>query len=574
MRRSLVLALMLLPACKNDAVVNGKGDVNGGDGGADEPTPLEFSLVTPSDAEYTDLVSVAASGTVSGDDPVVTVNGAAATLDGGDWTAPTPHADVLWPDSPLFPILGEATDAHGDWLRERVTLAVGDTADAGAPIPDAIGARLTDHALEVFDPVIQDVIADLDLGELLVTGAPVAEILGAQVYVTSASVGDITIDLDFTAAGLAYTLVATDVDATITLDFTWFDTSGDLAVDQVDVAGLVVMGAADGTLTLTPSDTTVVITGLEALGFDDPTGIVDGLLNTFLADTLASMLEEQVVALAEDLLGVLDAITHLEFSGMVLNSRFTGALHDADGVTVLAETAVQSTEGAMPALRFANPGAMPAVSGQTTAAGVPYSLALYLDDDLLSAIGAGLVGSGLLNQEISGDVGGLTLDTSLLGGLVPGFDTLPANEPVTLSTRPTLAPLGTPGEAAPEAGRLHIGGLVADLLVPTVQEEPVMTVALDALVGIGLGEEELLDVSVVDTDVTLLSTTLGSAPDEVEAGLDSLISLAVPMLLGDLLGGSLDLSAIPVELIPLDSGPEGDRAAVYMDIGDVSGLEL
>ncbi len=576
MSRSPLAALALLAtltACKDDPAAGGKGDIDGQGGAGDAPTPLSFDLQDPGDAITTDLVSLPVSGVVDGVAPVVTVNGVPAEIEDGAWTVPAAHADVPWPDSPLFPILGEAVDADGAWLRDRVTLAQGESAEAGAVVPDAIGARLTDHALVAFDPIIQQTVAELDLGELIDPTTPVAEILGAQVYVSDAAIGGVSIDLDFTAQGLAYTLVATDVAATLLIDFGLFDTDGDLFVEQIDVEGLVLIGADAGELSLTPLDTSVAITGLEALGFDDPTGIIDGLLNTFLSDTLAGLLEEQVVALADDLLSVLDDITQLELSGMVLNTRFTGATHDEDGVTIIADTAVSVTEGTMPAMRFANPQASPSYAGMTTSAGEPYAVALFLDDDLLSAIGAGLAGAGLLEQEVGGDLGGITLDTTLLGASVPGFDTLPPGEDVTLSIAPTLAPLGTAGSATPEAGRLHIGGLIADFLVPSVQAEPVMTVALDAIVGIGLGEEELLAVDVVDTRATLLSTTLGSTPADVEPGLQTLIGLAVPLLVGDLLGDALDLSSLPVELVPLESGPVGDRAAVYLDLGDVSGLE-
>ena len=567
--------LAMLSACKEDPAAGGKGDVEGqGPGGDDESTPLSFDLQEPSDATITELVGLPASGVVDGVAPVVTVNGVSAVIEGGAWSVAADHADVPWPDSPLFPILGEAVDTDGAWLRERVTLAQGESADAGAAIPAAIGARLTDHALLAFDPLIQQTVAELDLGELIDPTTPVSEILGGQVYVSGASIGGMSIELDFTARGLAYSLVATDVAATLLIDFGIFDTDGDILVEQVDVDGVVLITAAGGELTLAPLDTVVSVTGLEAFGFNDPTGIIDGLLNTFLSDTLAGLLEEQVVALADDLLSVLDEITQLELSGMVLDTVFSGVAHDEDGVTILADTSVTLTDGTLPATRFANPQPAPTFTGMATAGGDPYAVALYLDDDLLSAIGAGLVGAGMLEQEVGGDLGGITLDTTLLGASVPGFDTLPPGEAVTLSISPTLAPLGTVGSAIPEAGRLHIGGLIAEFLVPSVQPEPVMTVALDAIVGLGLGDEELLAVDVVDTRATLLSTTLGSTPAEVEPGLQTLIGLAVPLLVGDLLGGALDLSSLPVELIPVESGPEGDRAAIYLDLGDVSGIEL
>ena len=571
-----VSLLALMSACKADIDESGKGDVDGQDEGDEEEEriPLSFDMVDPAGAAYTEDGIVAVNGVVGGDSPVVTVNGTPAAIEDGLWDGSASHLDVLWPDSPLFPILGEATDAHGGWARDRVVLAKGATTDTSAEIPSAIGARLTDHALVALDPVIQETIAGLDLGELLVSSDPVADILGADVYVTAASLGGATVDLDFTERGLAYTLVASDIDATLLLDFGWFDTDGDLYVERVDISGLVFMEIQDGELSLTPLETAASISGLEIFGFDDPTGLVDSLVNSFLAETLAELLEEQVVELADDLLDVLSEITDLEFSGIVFDTRFSELTHDVDGLTLFADTTVSVSEGVMPAERLSNPGAPQSISGMTTDSGEPYAIALFLDDDLLSALGAGLLGTGVLEQEVGGDLGGLTLDTSLLAASVPGFDTLPAGEEVTLAISPTLAPLGTVGAASPEAGRLHIGGLMADFLVPTVQEEPVMTVALDAVVGLGLGEEELLAVDVVDTEVTLLSTTLGSTPTEVEPGLDTLIGLAVPLLLGDVLGDSLDLSSLPVELLPVGSGPEGDRAALYLDLGDLSGLEL
>lgn len=574
-RFAALAALALLTACKKDDAdgkLGATGNDGGGDGAEEEAEPLSFDLREPFDGDFTELASMPVTGSVSGGvDPVVTVNGVEAEVVDGEWTVPAARADLLWPDSPLYPILGEATDANGDWVRDRVTLAYGGSADAGAPVPGAIAARLTDHALDQFDPIIDDLVEGLDLGSLLVSTDPVAEILGGDVYVTAASFGGLEIELDFEEQGLAYALTATEVAAELTLDFGWFDTDGDILVQQLDVTGHVQIGASAGELLLTPINTQVAITGLEAFGFDDPTGIIDGLLNTFLSDTLAELLEEQVVSLADELVSVLDEITNLELADMALNSRFTGASHDADGVTIFAETAVAVLEGTLPPKRFDNPNSSPAISGMTTDSGEPYAVALYLDDDLLSALGAGLVGSGLLEQELTGDLGAITLDTTLLGGIIPGFDTLPPGEPVTLRTSAGIPPIGTAGSAAPEAGQLHLGGLAADF---EVQGEVVMTVALDAIIGVGLGEEVLLDIAVNDSKATLLSTTLGSTPEEVEPGLDTLIGLAVPLLVGDLLGDALDLSTLPVDVVPIESGPEGDKAAIYLEFGDLSDFDL
>lgn len=568
MTRPLAL-VSLLAACSTTNEGAGAGAASTDDG---QPPAFSFQMDTPATTGFSTSDSLEAGGSVTGSAPVVTVNGADASLSGESWSAAAARADLAWPDSPLFPVLAHATDDDGQWARARATFATGEAADPALVIEDALAARLTDHALDAFGPAIDQLVADLDLGALLVSDEPIATILGADITVTAADFGEVDLALDFRAIGLEYSLSVAPVSASLLLDFGFTDTEGDLAAEQIDVTGVIRLGADAGGLTLTPENTTVSVTGLELFGFNDPTGIVDGLINTFLSDTIAELIEEQVVALADDLFAVLDDLTSLDLAGVTLETTFASVQHDEDGVTLLADTALSVVDGALPAERLANPQPMPFVSGQTTASGDLYGVALLLDDDLLSGIGAALVGTGILNQELSGDLGPITLDTTLLAVSVPGFDTLEPGLPVTLRTRPTLPPLGTAGSAAPEAGQLHIGGLEADF---EVEGEVVMTVVLDAVAGVGLGTvDELLLLDVLATDVTLLSTTLGSTPDEVEPGLQSLIELAIPLLVGDLLGDSLDLSGLPIELLPVGSGPVDDRAAVYLDLGDVSGLEL
>ncbi|MEC8424409.1 MAG: hypothetical protein VX000_11580, partial [Myxococcota bacterium] len=440
--------LVMLSACRDDPTADAKGDApdeDDDDGRQEDRTPLSFDLQAPDDAQFTEQTSLAVNGIVGGMAPTVTVNGASATVETGTWTATAAHDDVPWPDSPLFPVLGEAIDDDGSWLRDRVTLAVGAGADTTAPIQDAIGARLTDHAFVAFAPLIQQAVSELDLNELLVSSDPVASILGGDLYIDAASMGATGVDLDFTGEGLRYTLAASSLAADLRIDFGWFDTDAELTVERVDVVGVVRVDVVGGELDVTPVTTTVAITDVELFGLSDPTGTIDDLL----VDELSELLEEEIVELTEDLLTVLDDITELELSGLVLETSFTSAVHDEDGLTLLADTAVRSEEAPLPAVRFANPLPMPALSGSSTADGAPYSLALFLDDDLLSAIGAGLMGSGVLEQEVGGDLGSITLDTTLLGASVPGFDTLPAGEDVTLALAPTLMPIGTVGAASP-----------------------------------------------------------------------------------------------------------------------------
>ena len=416
---TLALAASLpLFACKSDDVT-GKGGVEPPSGPA--PDPFTFSLTTPDTPLITGSTSVDVAGTITGDQPVARVNGVEVEIVDGGFATEAAYEGALWADSPLFPVLAEGVNADGAWARERVMLAVGESTSTADTLYSAIGARLTDHALEQLGPAIDNIIGGLDLTRLLVSEDPVTTVLGADVYVTDASFGAVEVSLGFTRDGLAYDLTARDVTVALLVDAGWFDTDGDVDVQQIDVDGVIEMGISGGELTLTPFDTSVLITGLGIFGFSDPTGIIDGLVNDFLSETLAGLLEEQVIDLADELVGLLDEITELELEGLVLETDFASVSHDDDGITLLADTRVTATTGTLPAERFANPGDMPVILGQTAPSGAPYAVGLYLDDDLLSAIGAGLVAAELLNQEVGGDLGALTLDTTLLGAAVPGF---------------------------------------------------------------------------------------------------------------------------------------------------------
>ena len=136
--------------------------------------------------------------------------------------------------------------------------------------------------------------------------------------------------------------------------------------------------------------------------------------------------------------------------------------------------------------------------------------------------------------------------------------------------------LGQP-ELASLAGELHLGGLELDLMTDQDgdgTDDVVMQVAVDAVVGLAPGVEgELLAIELVDSNATLVTTTLGSHPDDVEPGLATLIQLAVPLLVGDLVGGVLDIELGGIGLAIVDGAGVDDRAALYLEL-DLSGLEI
>ncbi len=578
-RLGVLAALSLSTACasKNIESKPASTDENSGEDGTDgsdaPPPELRFTMDSPSNGTFRSNNKVEASGTWSGGlDGSASVNGEDVGGE-GDWSMDTSHQDTLWPDSPLWPVMGSAQDSTGQWVRARATLIHGESTDTTAPMPAGLVLRLTDELLLDLGPQIDDIVAGLDLDALLVSAGPVWADFGAEIYVSGASIGTVAADLDFQSSGLHYVLTADDLVVFIDIDLGLLGSyPTEVNVQTVEVAGDLVFGTSAGSLTATPANTAVSTVGLEVFGFEDTFGLIDG----FLGDTLATTIEDQLVGAIDGLLDAQDALRVLEFSGMQILSDFTSATHDNAGVNVYAESTL-AADGLDLGQRLTTDGGFTAPSGTESPSGVPYQAALLLDDDLLSAIGAALPATGLLDQSIEGDaLGSLSLDTSLLGGIIPGFDQLPAGQPVSLHTRPTAPMVGAPGSGE-IAAELHLGGLEIDFLTDQDgdgSDDVVMTVVIDAIVGITGGEEgALVDIVLIDSQSMLLSTSLDTTPEAVEPGLDTLISLAVPALVGGLVGDALafDLGGIGITVV--DGSAVGDRAGLFLDL-DISGLEL
>ncbi len=570
---SLVLAAAV--GCAKNSAKGTQNTTEAGDGEGEEVVePLVFTMTAPTSGAILDADQVTAEGTWSGGlDTVVTVNGADVGA-AGNWSIDTAHSDVPWPDSPLWPIVGDARDAEGSWQRARATLIHGESTPALDPVDNGLMFRLTDNILSQLDGLLDTVVADLDLSSLLVGADPVATIIGIDVYITGATFGALVPTIDFASSGLVYSLRAEDVLVNINLDGGFIgNIDVDMAAEAIIVTGDLVIGVdSTGGLTATPSNTTVDTENLELFGITDNFGLVDLLLG----DTLATTVEEQLVGAIDGLLSAQEALRYLEFSGIAIASDFVQAIHDSDGVTILADSRIELTDGTEPGDRLVTDVSFSLPTGSTSPDGVPYQAGLYLDDDLLSALGAALAAGDLLKQEVSGDLGSFTLDTTLLGSIVPGFDSLPSGQLVSITTRPTAPMVGVAGRAG-YAGELHLGGLELDLITDgdgDGTDDVVMTVVVDALVGLAPGEDgELLSVDLIDSRPTLVSTTLDAGPDEVEAGLATLIDLAVPILVGGLLGDALNLELGGIGLQIVDGAGVGDRAALFLEL-DLSGLTL
>jgi len=588
MRATLLLSLLsafgLLSACKQgDLGVKGNVGPEGTDGedGTDgeepvEPGPLTLRVDSPESGGFTTASSVTVTGEWSGGkDPRLAVNGTVMNPPEGTFSLDSERNDVAWPDSPLWPILVDASDSRGEWGRGRRTLIAGDSVPGDTPVDDGLVLRLTDNFLAALGPVLTDAVESVDFASTLVGSDPVASLVGIDVYITAIEIGAIIPEFDFTREGLAYSLRAEELMVEIGLDIPFVGmTNAQLFADAVTISGLLIIGVdGDGGLTVSPLETSVDTENIELFGITDYFGLVD----TLLGSTLAGQVETLLVDTLGGLLEAQETIRDLAFEGLTIHSDFTSVVPDDNGMNVYARTTIAVDAGGDMPDRLTYAGGFDNPNSANTPEGLPYMAGLFLDDDLISALGAGLIASGLLNQELSGDLGGLSLDTSLLGGFLPGFDTLPAGQPVTLVTRPTAVPCGAVVEDPGIATALHLGGLEIDLVTDTSgdgTEEVAMTLVVDAIAGIAAGEDgALVGVELLASDARLLSTVLGSSPAEVDAGLGNLISVAVPILVGNLLGEALAFDLAGMTLTTLEAAPVGGHGGLYLEV-DPSGFSL
>jgi hypothetical protein len=583
-RRLLVpslLALSLL-GCRKEVEPGKDGDVDQGDDGGDdgqpepEPEPLAFSLTGPDDGVFETGASLSVTGTWSGGlDPVLTVNGAASSPAAGDWQVDSPRSAVAWPDSPLWPILAEGADARGVWMRGRRTAVYGDSVSSEAPVSEGLVLRLTDAFLVELEPALDAAVDSFDLDSLLAGTDPVASVLGADLFITGVEFGALVPSFDFRSSGLHYSLRVEDIIVYAVLDAGFLGTTDfELQAGAVIVEGDVIFGVdASGGLTATAANTAVSTEDVELFGITDSFGLVDLLLG----DTLSGQVEGVVIDTLGGLLEAQESIRLLELEGLLIESDFTEVNHDEQGVNLVAESRVSATTGTLPPQRLTTADAFSNPTSTETPSGLPYHAGLFLNDDLVSALGAGLVASGLLNQEVSGDLGSISLDTTLLGAIVDGFDQLPPGQPVTIKTRPTVAPVGAVVSTEGVATALHLGGLELDMMTDQDGdgvEDVVMTVVVDAIAGITAGADgALIGVELVESNATLLSTSLDTTPAAVEPGLATLISVAVPALVGNLLGDALTFDLSGITITTIDAGPVGNHGALYLEL-DPSGFSL
>ncbi len=538
-----------------------------------EPDPLTLSLTSPDEASIGWGPSVAVSGEVTGDEPLVTVTGADALAEAGAFTA-----DVAVDESAVFTaLLAEAEDPSG-WVRDRRTYVHGDTVDSTLPVERGMALRITDHGLDGVEAIALGEFDEESIEQMILGSNPLYSGLGIDINATAADVGGMVIDLDAEATGLGLVATLTDVSIDVDVDAGILGTHpGNLWLDRVDVDGLVTLSVSAGDLLVEIPEIDVDLVGLQ-LSFPGiwswVLDIIEAVAPVFLEDMIADLLGEEVIAAVDDLLGSLDE--GLEFGPVLLEIAFAETAHDVDGVNIVLDLDVNMGGAEVPPTRVTTEGELPALWGSLTPVGqVPYGVHVVLNDDAINAIGLALFASGQLVQEIDGQIpteNPIDLTAGLFKASFPSLD-VDDTELMYLRTEPAVPPVGTAAAGPDGVLDFHIPGFMLDIdtdLDGSGEPDPAYDVVLDAVVQVAVDAEAgTLDIYGGDMVSTLITCSEALDCDRTEGeGLAELMKLVIPMAVESLLGNVTEL--IPgVTMWPLEGGAcgsSGDHASFYADL--------
>ena len=539
---------------------------------------LSLSIESPPDGKIGLEDTVLVSGTVSGDHPVVTVNGNAAEVDGETFSVELP----LHNGDPYTAILAEAVDSSG-WARDRRTYLHGVPTDASLPVDDGLAVRLTDRGLEGIESFVLTTFTPDAIATMLLSSNPLYDDswVGTQIVVTAddATIGGLSLEMDALVDGIRIDAALQDVVMDVTVDADWAGTyPGTVTVDAVDLQGLATLSASGGSLVVDLPDVTVEQVNLTT----DFPGIWDWiedlvlwLIPGFLEDAIASMLQDQVVGAVEQALGTLE--DGFPLGPVTVGLAFDSVTHDPEGIAAVLDLSLSlgPSGGDVPEMRVSTEGALPGLLGMTTPHDEPYGAWVVLDDDALSAIGIALMGSGLLHQHIEGE---LPMDTplpftaALLKPMFPSLDeTLDDDAPLTIDTAPSVSPVGRPAHGPEGVLEFVLPGFMVDISGDTDGDgaaDPIYRIVIDGVLEASVDAEgETLSVRGADMTATLLSAEVPADRSEGE-GLGNLLELAVGLMVGDLIDQLLALIE-GMRLVPIEGGPCGpaeDHASIYADL--------
>ncbi len=566
------------PDADDDDTWGDDDDTWGDDDDTFQPPELAIAITSPPEGTIGTQASVRVEGTVTGSHPVVIVNGNEAQVEGDTFSVEI----ALHNQDPFTPILAEAVDETG-WVRDRHTYLHGDKISASDRVRRGLAVRLTDRGMDGLEAFVLASFTPDSIAQMILASNPLYDDswLGNQVVVTAddATIGGLELDLDAMSDGIHIDAALTDVAIDVTADAGWVGTyEGTVYVDEVLVTGIASLSASGGSLVVDIPELTVELVNMTT----DFPGIWDWiedlilwLIPGFLEDAVSSMLQEEVVAAVEQVLGSLDQ--GFPLGPVTVGLAFDTVQHDNKGIAAILdlELALGPGGGDTPDERVSTPGDLPQLTGSTTPMENPYGAWVVLDDDALNAIGIALFGSGLLNQQLEGTLPGdipMELNAGLLMGMFPSLEgELEDGDPLTITTSPSVPLVGRPRPGPEGVLEFILPGFLVDIagdLDGDGTADPIFTLAIDGVLLVGIDPDgDSLSVSGEDMAATLIRSSIDSEKSEGE-DLATLLQLAIGLMVGDLVDQLVTLID-GMAMVALEGGacgPEEDHASFYADL--------
>jgi len=576
--------LLLGVGCKPDAP-QGDDDTWSDDDDDDvsgQNLPLDIAIQSPAEATIGWGPTVTVSGIVTGDEPQASVSGETAQISDDQFTADL----TIDAARPFTALTASASDSHG-WVRDRRTYLHGDAVDASLPVDRGMAIRITDRGLDGLSAFILTQFTTESIEQMILATNPLYSGMGIDITGDDAEVGGLDVDLDANHGGLALTATLTDVVLDVTIDAGFVGTySGTIFLDAVEVDGLVTLSAVGGELVVEIPEISVNLVGLE-LNFPGIWSwvleILEAVVPGLLEGMIAEMLTSEVIAAVDDALGSLDQ--GFAFGPVVIGIAFDEVIHDNDGVNAVLDLQVDlgGVTGDVPAQRVSTDGDMPILFGTHTPVGqLPFGAQVVLDDDALNAIGVGLYASGVLQQQLEGELPTdppLTLTAGLLMATFPSLDGVVSEEAVlSMSTAPSVPLVGRAAGGPVGVIDFYMPGYRLDIAVDLEDAngapESAYDLALDAVIHVDVDAENG-DLAIYggEMEATLIECEerLECEPGE-GAGLAELMQLAIGLAVADMVG---DLTTLidGVVMVPLEGGAcgaEDEHASFYADLEPVT----
>lgn len=491
----------------------------------------------------------------------VAVDGAGATVDGTDWTAP------LTLPRGVSVVEATATDLNGDALFVRHGVIAGEFASPEGLVEGAVVARLNQGGIDRVEAMAEALLDPATLNGKLGALNPVYTdsygVWGWDAVTISADIlsvdfGEPALELTPTESKVELSVVLPDVEVAVLAygDVVgWdFDTEVSIWASEAVLAADVDIDALGGALDVELGDVSVE---LRDFGYD--TSLLPGDVEEYvLVDTLRSTLEEMLVEqietmvppLLDETLAGLAPSVEMEMLGVpvTLTYAFADVDPDPDGLQMTLDLEVDMPSGTSRAYAgyLTAPGGSPAVDPHA-------DLAAAVSDDLLNRVLFEAWRAGLLDLRLSTDDG--TLD----GFLLTPFHATQG----TITVSPALPPVVVERDGGLEA---QVAELIVTIDTPGGELGEHLEVAVAAFVGLEVRIDDgelVLDLGEPDLVLAVRDSDWGATDESTTTLLEENLPLDTLLaLLGEL---SFELPSLYG--ISFDRGEaERDASGVHTDV--------